>query len=268
MTLIQRVPFEEKETSAAPYDPMAPHYEAFVGDAEVMRYGEWLAGLLAHAPRHGVTGGPALDVGCGTGRSVATLLATGFEAEGVDPSRGMMEIARRRLGADVPLHVGALPELPEGSPMAFITAFNDVINCVAPSDLDRAVASLAGRLAPGGLLLFDANTPLTFSQFFGRTFRRGEPGLFLLWESLGPGEDGGHRADLHAFTADPEHPDRWTRSISHHVQHHHPHARMTAALEAAGLELLLTEGQRDNGPRDPFCDETVHTKRVYLARLP
>jgi SAM-dependent methyltransferase len=266
MTLIQSPEPAEKETPMAPYDPMAPHYEAFVGDAEAMRYPEWLAGLLALAADHGADGGRALDVGCGTGRSLQALRRAGFDAAGIDPSRGMMEVARGRLGDDVELQVGGLPDLPPGPPADLVTAFNDIINCVGTGDLDAAVAALADRVAPGGLLLFDANAPLTFSTFFGKTFCRSDEGLFLVWESLGNGEDGGHRADLHAFEVDPEDASRWTRSISHHVQYHHPHDRVLAAIDAAGLELLLVQGQRDGGPRDAFFDEEIHTKRIYLAR--
>jgi SAM-dependent methyltransferase len=269
MTLLQVTPSAEKETSAAPYDRMAPDYEAFVGDEHAMRYPEWLAGLIALVAEHGVSGGRAVDVGCGTGRSLAALRRAGFDAAGIDPSAGMMAIARGRLGDDVELRVGALPDLPDGPVVDLVTAFNDIVNCVAPRDLDAAIAALAARVAPGGLLLFDANTPLTFSSFFAKTFCRTAPdGRFMVWESLEPGEDGGNRAQLHVFTPDPAAPERWTRSCSDHVQHHHPHERVTAALAAAGLELVLTQGQRDDGPRDPFCDEAIHTKRIYLARRP
>jgi predicted TPR repeat methyltransferase len=268
MTLIQSAEPAAKETSMAPYDPMAPHYEAFVGDAEVMRYPEWLAGLLALAAEHGANGGRALDVGCGTGRSLEALLTAGFDAGGCDASARMMDIARDRVGADVDLHVATLPEIPSGPPVQLVTAVNDIINYVGPADLDAAIGAMAGRLAPGGVLLFDANTPLTFTDFFGRTFCRSADGLFLVWESLDPRDDGVHRADLHAFTVDPTDPDRWTHSMSHHVQHHHPHARVCAALAAAGLELLAVEGQRTGGDRDTHPDETVHIKRIYVARLP
>jgi SAM-dependent methyltransferase len=268
MTLIQAAEPAAKETSTASYDPMAPHYEAFVGDAEVMRYPEWLAGLIALAAEHGATGGQALDVGCGTGRSLEALLTAGFDASGCDASARMMEIARDRVGPDIDLQVAALPEVPTGPPLQLVTAVNDIINYVAPHDLDAAIGAMADRLTSGGVLLFDANTPLTFKDFFGRTFCRSADGLFLVWESLDPGEDGGHRADLHAFTADPAQPGRWTQSVSRHVQHHHSHACVCAALTAAGLELLAVEGQRDGGTRDTTPDDTVHIKRIYVARLP
>jgi SAM-dependent methyltransferase len=269
MTLIQPAEPAAKDTPMASYDPMAPHYEAFVGDAEVMRYPEWLAGLLALAAEHGATGGRALDVGCGTGRSLEALLTAGFDASGCDASAPMMEIARAHLGEDVDLQVATLPEIPAGPPLHLVTAVNDILNYVAPRDLDAAISAMAGRLTSGGMLLFDANTPLTFESFFSRTFCRSADGLFLVWESLGTDNDGGsHRADLHAFTADPTQPGHWTRSVSRHVQHHHPHARVCAALATAGLELLAVEGQRDNGDRDTTLNDTVHIKRIYVARLP
>lgn len=268
MTLIQSSESTTKETLVTAYDRMAPHYEAFVGDAEITRYPEWLTGLLTLAAEHGATGGRALDVGCGTGRSLEALLAAGFDAAGCDASARMMEIARDRVGQDVDLDVATLPDVPAGPPLELVTAVNDIINYVAPHDLDAAIGAMAGRLAPGGVLLFDANTPLTFSDFFGRTFCRSADELFMVWESLDPHADGGHRGDLHAFTADPAAPGRWTHSVSHHVQYHHPHARVCAALTAAGLELRATEGQRAGGERDTDADETVHIKRIYVARLP
>jgi SAM-dependent methyltransferase len=248
---------------------MAPDYEAFVGDEVQNRYPQWLAGLIALVADHGVTGGRALDVGCGTGRSLDALRSAGFEAAGVDPSRGMMAIARERLGDDIPLEVGGLPDLPPGPPADLVTAFNDIINCVPPRQLDASIAALAGRMAPGGFLLFDANAPLTFTSFFGRTFcRTAADGRFMVWESLEDDDEGGARALLHVFHPDPTSPNRWTRSQSDHLQHHHPDERVRAALAAAGLELVLVQGQRDSGPRDDHFDEAIHCKRIYLARRP
>jgi SAM-dependent methyltransferase len=268
MTLLDPTRSAEKETPTAPYDAMAPHYEVFVGDADAMRYGTWLSGLLDLAAGLGVTGGRALDVGCGTGRSLVALRAAGFEATGVDPSQGMMAIARERLGADAVLEVGSLPHLPAGPAVSLVTAFNDILNCVGTSQVGDAIASMAARLEPGGVLLFDSNAALTFSTFFGSTFCRTAPGLFLVWESLGSCEDNGFRADLHAFEADPQAPGTWKRSVSHHLQHLHPHEAIVDAIAAAGLELALVQGQRDNGPRDDHFDEEIHTKRIYLARRP
>ena len=246
---------------------MAPDYEAFVGDEVENRYPQWLAGLIALVAEHGVTGGRALDVGCGTGRSLDALRLAGYEAAGIDPSRGMMAIARERLGEGIPLEVGGLPDLPPGPPADLVTAFNDIINCVPPRQLEASIAALAGRVAPGGILLFDANGPLTFKTFFGKMFCRTAPdGRFMIWESLEDDEEGGARALLHVFH--PQQDGRWTRTASDHLQYHHPDELVRAALAAAGLELVLIQGQRDIGPRDDHFDEAIHCKRIYLARRP
>jgi SAM-dependent methyltransferase len=267
MTLIQPCVPSEKETPMDPYGPLAPHYEAFVGGD---RYGEWIGGLLGLAAAHGVTAGTALDVGCGTGRSLAPMRDAGFCAAGCDPSPAMLHEARGALGCDVELFVAALPHLPAGPRVDLVTAFNDVVNYVAPNDLDGAVVAMADRLRRGGLLLFDTNTERTYEQFFGQTFCRHAPGLLFVWESL-PSDAAWprtHRADLHTFAADPGDPARWTRTVSRQVQHHHPHPRVADALAAAGMELLALEGQREDGGRDDTFEETAHSKRIYLARRP
>jgi SAM-dependent methyltransferase len=46
--------------------------------------------VIAHHP------GPALDVGCGTGRLLVPYLSAGLEVEGVDPSVDMLVICRKR----------------------------------------------------------------------------------------------------------------------------------------------------------------------------
>ena len=160
----------------------------------------------------------------------------GLRAEGCDPSAAMLREARAALGPDVPLEVAALPHLPDRAPVDLITAMNDVVNCLSPDDLDAAFVALAARLRRGGLLLFDANTRRTYDDFFGSTFCRSDDERFFVWESLPREPDSAlHRAELHAFTREADRPDRWIRSVSQHVQHHHPHAQIAAALDAAGL---------------------------------
>jgi SAM-dependent methyltransferase len=268
MTLLGNSALAEKETLAAPYDPLAPHYDAF---RNAPGYEEWLGTLLALAAERGLNGGRALDVGCGTGRSVAALIAAGFDASGVDPSPGMLEVARRRLGAGVELGVSTLPEpLPIGPKMDLITAFNDVVNYVEPSALSETMTVLAARLRPGGLLLFDANTPLAYATFFSATRARDTGDRFFVWDPQ-EGDGTTFSVDLHAFIAEPDAPDAsggWTRTVSHHTQHHHSHARVVEALRDAGFELLATRGAHDGGDTDPIADDATHIKRIYLAQLP
>jgi SAM-dependent methyltransferase len=266
MTLLGTCASAGKETSAATYDPLAPHYDAY---RRAPDYPRWLAGLLDLAAEHGLNGGLALDVGCGTGTSTEALIAAGFETSGVDPSPAMLDRARARLGDDVQLGVSTLPEpLPVGPEVDLVTAFNDVLNYVEPESLSAAVTSLAGRMRSGGLLLFDANTPLLYRTYCVAPAVSETEDVFFVFQPLTDPSAPTQRSDLHAFVRNPHDPTAWERTVSHHVQHLHPHDAMVAALDDAGLELLDVRGAFNEGPLGGAPDETHHIKRVYLARLP
>src|SRR3954465_11677681 len=133
MTLIEPDRPAEKETLMAPYDALAPHYEAFMGDTSGSD--AWHRRMLALLSEHGLTRGHALDVGCGTGRSLASFRDAGFTVTGCDPSAAMLAVARERLGDDVPLEIAALPDLGPGPRVQVVTAVNDVINYVPAVEL-------------------------------------------------------------------------------------------------------------------------------------
>ena len=88
-----------------------------------------------------------LDVGCGSGEFLAVLSGVGAEAAGVDPSAGMLRVARRR-NPTVDLRTGSVERLPwpDGSFDA-VTAFNALQFADDPA---AAVTELARVLRPGG----------------------------------------------------------------------------------------------------------------------
>ncbi len=53
-----------------------------------------------------------LDIGCGTGISLAPLLDKGLSLTGVDPSPYMLDVASKKLGSKVDLHRGIAEDLP------------------------------------------------------------------------------------------------------------------------------------------------------------
>ncbi len=58
------------------------------------------------------SGQSVLDVGCGTGNNLAFFKGLGLRTAGIDASRSMLDIAAKRLGTDVKLHLGRAEELP------------------------------------------------------------------------------------------------------------------------------------------------------------
>lgn len=95
-----------------------------------------------------------LDVACGTGMHLAELRRW-YEVEGVDVDPQLLAIARQRL-PDVPLHEGDMTTLDLGREFDVVTClFSSIAYVRTPEGLERATASLARHVAPGGLLVVE-----------------------------------------------------------------------------------------------------------------
>jgi len=109
-----------------------------------------------------VAGRRILDAGCGSGPLFAELRARGAVVTGVDASAGMLEPARRRLGADADLRVVDLADplpFPDG-------AFDDVIASLVLHYLEDwapTLAELRRVLTPGGRLIASVEHPFVIT---------------------------------------------------------------------------------------------------------
>lgn len=101
----------------------------------------------------GLDGGSVLEIGCGTGEHTRRLVEAGFDVTAVDKHEGMARIARDK--CDATILVDALPDLAIAGTYDAVVAIRGVVNHLAPPDLDPAIAAMADRLAPGGVLVFD-----------------------------------------------------------------------------------------------------------------
>lgn len=95
-----------------------------------------------------------LDAGCGTGRVGIELARRGYQVTGVDSDPAMLTTARAK-GPELLWVQADLADLPDAVPSSFdliLLAGNVMIFLEAGTE-DRVVGGLAGRLAPGGLLV-------------------------------------------------------------------------------------------------------------------
>ncbi|GGS29211.1 class I SAM-dependent methyltransferase [Actinokineospora fastidiosa] len=109
-----------------------------------------------------VTGRRILDAGCGSGPLFAALRDRGAAVTGVDASAGMLELARRRLGAAADLRVADLAD-----PLPFPDdAFDDVIASLVLHylrDWGPTLAELRRVLRPGGRLIVSVEHPFVIT---------------------------------------------------------------------------------------------------------
>ncbi len=106
----------------------------------------WLVDL---ARRHAPQARSALDIGAGAGLLVREARAAGLDAEGVEPSRWLVEQARRLHGIDLRCGVYPHPEL-EGRRFDIVFLVDVIEHVAHPVELLRAGR---GALEPGGVFV-------------------------------------------------------------------------------------------------------------------
>ena len=114
------------------------------------------------------TGGPILDIGCGTGRVAAALAADGHEVVGVDVSAPMLRVAERKraaLPADVAARIsyqeGDMTELDLGRRFALVVTPFRVFQFALTSDQQRAALdAMRNHLRHDGRLVLDLFDPM------------------------------------------------------------------------------------------------------------
>ncbi|HEY3080022.1 MAG TPA: methyltransferase domain-containing protein [Chloroflexota bacterium] len=111
------------------------------------------------------TGGPALEIGCGTGRVLLPLARGGLRLTAVDISPAMLARARAKLAAAGLLERVRLVEtdarrmaLDERFRLAFI-ALNTFMHFTTLEAQTQALERIHGHLVPGGLLALDLFNP-------------------------------------------------------------------------------------------------------------
>jgi len=131
------------------------------------------------------TGGPIVELACGTGRIAVPVAEAGIAVIGVDGSPRMLEVARERardagVQALVDLRSGDMrePPVPERVPLVLIP-FRSLLHMTTEADRERALRAVHGLLLPRGRLIFDvfAPSPDDVEATHGRWLER-EPGIF------------------------------------------------------------------------------------------
>jgi SAM-dependent methyltransferase len=109
------------------------------------------------------TGGPVLDVACGTGRIMLPCLKAGVEVEGLDLFPSMLARLRQKasaLGFEPPLHLASMAgfRLPRRYALIMIT-FNAFVHNLTTEDQLATLNACREHLQPGGMLAFDTAFP-------------------------------------------------------------------------------------------------------------
>jgi SAM-dependent methyltransferase len=116
------------------------------------------------------SGGPVLEIGCGSGRVLVPIARAGIEIVGLDASPAMLDICRRRLEAE-PADMRARVSLVRADMRTFdlggrrdafrlvIAPFRPFQHLLTVDDQLACLAAIRRHLAPGGRLVLDLFNP-------------------------------------------------------------------------------------------------------------
>ena len=238
------------------YQALAGAYDALTEDVDYQRRADYLEKLFRRSriPVHTV-----LDLACGTGSITWLLTERGYELIAVDASEEMLSAARDNACGQgltaVFLHQ-SMPQLDlYGTVDAAVCCLDSLNYLTRPRDVRRTLERLRLFIAPGGVLIFDVNTPEKFRRMDGQVFLDETEDSYCVWR---PEVHRGlctYYMDL--FRRLPG--GSWQRSLEIHEERCYTVEELTQWLREAGFTAIRTHG--DAVLRPPRPDE----QRIYFS---
>ncbi len=227
------------------YTGFARVYDMFMDNVP---YDEWTAYLDKLLKKYGVKPGPNTEVplicelGCGTGSITRRLRDRGYDMIGIDSSDEMLDEARKKEkhGDESILYLCQdMREFELYGTVAAVVSLCDSLNYITEADDLLKVFELAENyLDPGGLLIFDMNTPYYYSRVLGESTicENRDEGSFI-WENSYDPESHINEFDMTIYYSDRD-TDRYIRCEETHYQRAYSQAEVRKLLKKAGLEVL------------------------------
>jgi SAM-dependent methyltransferase len=241
------------------YGEFAAFYDQFTAAHD---YDLWVSVIEALMRRHGFFGRELIDAACGTGKSLLPWARRGFDVCGFDRSSQMVDLAQAKCRAEglaVKLSVADLRDDLDIVPAPLVTCLDDVLNYqLHQRDLCAAVRGLASLVAPGGVLVFDINTELTYASSYVRTSEVHSGDLLMRWQGRALGDDIFEATITVSRSCRP-----LLQSV--HRQRFWPTRTVAAALRAADATLVAIYGMARDGSVERPSDPARHHKLLFLA---
>ena len=167
------------------YEYLAQCYDQFTED---VNYDRWADYVERHFTRSRLPIRTVLDLACGTGSLTRLLALRGYEMIGADLSEEMLAQAAekcRGVGEPEPIFLHqAMEELDLYGTIDACVCCLDSINYVTRSGkLARAFQRVHTFLMPGGLFLFDINTPDKLQGLDGQIFLDENETSYCVWRA-------------------------------------------------------------------------------------
>ena len=224
------------------YEFLAGCYDELTTD---VRYGRWADYIEKHFARSALPIRTVLDLACGTGSLTAELMGRGYEMIGVDRSAEMLSVAAekcRDLAGEPPIFLCQSMEKLDlyGTIDACVCCLDSVNYVTRPQTLKKAFQRVHLFLMPGGLFLFDINTPDKLRGLDGGMFIDETDDAYCVWRA----EYSPRRRictygmDIFRLEAD----GRWSRGEEVHEEYAYQPDELEEYLREAGFTRIRRHG--------------------------
>lgn len=226
------------------YENLAGCYDQFTRDVDYVRWADYLERHFARSalPIHTV-----LDLACGTGSLTLELARRGYEMIGVDQSEEMLAQAAEkcRQASEIPplfLHQSMDKLDLYGTIDACVCCLDSVNYVTSPQKLERAFQRVHTFLMPGGLFVFDVNTPDKLRALDGQVFLDESTDAYCVWRADYSARRRVCTYGMDLFTLEPD--GRWSRAEELHEEYAYEPDELEALLIRAGFSRIKQYGER------------------------
>ena len=238
------------------YGALAASYDRLTNDVD---YEGWVDFAHAILEKEGLKVRTVADLACGTGSATRLLAQRGYRVTAVDLSEDMLTEAMDKCSdlENLPTFVHqnlAQLRLPRAVDMAvcFLDSLDYILN---PDDCAAAIRQTYRALNPGGIFIFDVNTPEKLRAMDGQVFLDEDDDVYCVWRGEFDDETNICSYGMDLFQREGE---VWVRSFEEHQEYAYSVEQLKGYLKVAGFTRIEVYADRQ------FCAPREGEQRVWF----
>lgn len=238
------------------YGALAESYDRLTNDVDYQSFVDF---AWAIARQEGLHPRTCADLACGTGSTAKILARMGLAVTGVDLSEEMLTQAAEKCmdlermpqficQALEHLHLAKAVDLA----VCFLDSMDYILN---PKDCAQAIRRIYKALNPGGVFIFDVNTPEKLRAMDGQIFLDEDDDVYCVWRG-----EFDEKSNICTYGMDlfQRQGDVWLRSQEEHREYAYSAEQLTDFLKDAGFTNIAVYADRQ------FCAPRKGEQRIWL----
>ena len=239
------------------YHNLAASYDSLTLDVD---YDAVVAFYMTILEKEGVSPRTAADLACGTGSVALRLAQKGMQVTAVDMSEEMLCVASQKAQDmdNSPVFVCQQLQqlkLPRGVDLA-VCALDSLDYILNPEDCQMAIRRVYKALNPGGVFIFDVNTPEKLQAMDGQVFLDENEDTFCVWRG-----EFDRQTNICSYGMDlfQRQGSLWSRSFEEHREYAYSQEQLVTYLKNAGFTGIEVFGDR-RMERPSETDQRIYLK--------